>query len=129
MLSKPPQTKLQGVALLIQTMKQPLISWVFMVLMKKGVSRKVISRLTNLYQDNFSIIVVNNVAGKIIKNSRLSLRQGDIPSMFFFAYGIDPLISYLDKRLTGILIYSLPVLVPVQQDSNAPYLLLRRATV
>ena len=45
-------------------------------------------------------------------NRRLSLRQGDIPSMFFFAYGIDPLITYLEKRLAGILVSTLPVLGP-----------------
>jgi hypothetical protein len=91
------------------------MSWVFMVLLKKGVSRMVISRLTNLYQDNLSIIAVNNVADKIIKNSRLSLRQGD---MFFFAFGIDPLITYLEKKLTGILITSLPQLSPVSEHSR-----------
>ena len=92
-----------------------VMSWVFQVLKKKGLAEAVIKRLNNLYQDNLSIIVVNNVEGKCIKNNRLSLRQGDIPSMFFFAYGIDPLITYLDNRLTGILITSLPVLGPAPQ--------------
>ena len=55
-------------------------------------------------------------------NRRLSLRQGDVPSMFFFAYGIDPLINYLEKRLSGILISSLPVLGPVQEGSTSPTL-------
>ena len=63
-----------------------------------------ISCLQNLYKDNLSIIVVNNIEGKCIKNTRMSLRQGDVPSMFFFAYGIDPLITYMERRLTGILI-------------------------
>ena len=39
--------------------------------------------------------------------------------MFFFAFGIDPLITYLDKRLSGILIMSLPVLGPVPHDSSS----------
>ena len=89
-----------------------VMTWVFMVLKKKGVSELVINRLKNLYEDNLSVIVVNNIEGKCVQNRRLSLRQGDVPSMFFFAYGIDPLISYLDRRLTGILICSLPVLGP-----------------
>jgi hypothetical protein len=38
--------------------------------------------------------------------------------MFFFAYGIDSLISYMECRLTGILIYSLPVHGPVIKESN-----------
>ena len=95
------------------------MSWVFLVLKKKGVSEGVLNRLRNLYSDNLSIIVVNNIEGKCVKNTRLSLRQGDIPSMFFFAYGIDPLISYLDKRLTGILIASLPVLGPVPANYSS----------
>ena len=101
-----------------------VMSWVFQVLKKKGLSEAVIKRLNNLYQDNISIIVVNSIEGKGIKNNRLSLRQGDIPSMFFFAYGIDPLIAYLEKRLTGILITSLPMLGPVPEfyevDKLAP---------
>ena len=54
-----------------------------------------------------------------MKNTRLSLRQGDVPSMFFFAYGIDPLISYLEKRLTGILVCSLPVSGPVPESTRS----------
>ena len=99
-----------------------VMSWVFMVLRKKGVCEGVIQRLQNLYHDNLSIVVVNNIGGKCVKNLRLSLRQGDIPSMFFFAFGIDPLITYLDKRLSGILITSLPVLGPVQVNSHADHL-------
>ena len=94
-----------------------VMSWVFMVLKKKGVSGLVIKRLKNLYEDNLSVIVVNNIEGKCIPNRRLSLRQGDVPSMFFFAYGIDPLISYLERRLAGILICSLPVLGPAVEGS------------
>jgi hypothetical protein len=45
-----------------------------------------------------------------------NLCQGEIPSMFFFAYGIDPLISYLDSRLSEILMTSLLVLGPVLQN-------------
>ena len=94
-----------------------VMDWVFLVLQKKGVSEAVINRLRNLYKDNISIVVVNNIEGKGVRNLRLSLRQGDIPSMYFFAYGIDPLITYLDRRLTGILITSLPVLGPVAEHS------------
>ena len=99
-----------------------VMSWVFLVLQKKGVSKEVISQLENLYQDNLSIVVVNNVGGKTISNNRLSLRQGDIPSMFFFAFGIDPLLTYLDKRLAGILITSLPQLGPVPEHSRSQVL-------
>ena len=86
-----------------------VMHWVFMVLLKKGLSDQVIARLMNLYRNNITIVVVNNVQGKALINHRLSLRQGDVPSMTWFAYGIDPLIHYLNKRLEGILIHSLPL--------------------
>ena len=40
--------------------------------------------------------------------------------MIFFAFGIDPLINYLDKRLAGILICSIPVFGPSTEDSCPP---------
>ena len=55
-------------------------------------------------------------------NIRLSLRQGDVPSMFFFAFGIDPLITYLERRLVGILITSLPLLGPAPENSRSTWL-------
>ena len=89
------------------------LEWVYKVLEKKGVPLKAIQRLRNLYKENVAVVVVNNIPGKCIKNVRQSLKQGDLPSMHFFGHGIDPLIIYLDKRLQGILITSLPVLGPV----------------
>ena len=70
-------------------------------------------RLQNLYRENVAVVVVNNIPGKSIKNVRQSLKQGDLPSMHLFSYGIDPLLFYLEKRLKGILIASLPVQGPV----------------
>ena len=90
------------------------LEWSLKVLRKKGLDEKVIKRLNNLYTDNISVIVVNNIQGKRVNNNRGSLRQGDLPSMHLFCYGIDPLIAYLDKRLKGILISSMPVQGPVQ---------------
>jgi hypothetical protein len=51
-----------------------------------------------------------------------SLRQGDVPSMFWFAAGIDPLLIYLERRLQGIPITSLPVLGPTNRDDPKPTL-------
>ena len=89
------------------------LDWVYKVLIRKGLDIRVINRLRNLYKDNITTVVVNNIEGKKVKNIRLSLRQGDIPSMVLFSYGIDPLLIYLEKRLQGILISSLPVQGPV----------------
>ena len=89
------------------------LDWVYMVLEKKGLPSQVIQRLKNLYRDNLAVVVVNNIPGKSVLNVRLSLKQGDLPSMHLFSYGIDPLLCYLEKRLRGILISSLPVQGPV----------------
>ena len=66
--------------------------------------------------NNITIVVVNNVLGKAFTNYRLSLRQGDVPSMDWFAYGI----NYLDKRLKVILIHSLPIHGPSPSGAAWP---------
>ena len=95
------------------------MEWVFMVLDKKGLDSQVIERLRNLYSDSRTIVMVNNVPGKVVENIRQSLRQGDLPSMHFFSFGIDPLLAYLEKRLQGIVISSLPVQGPVNRGQAA----------
>ena len=62
--------------------------------------------------DSSTVVMVNNIPGKVVSNIRQTLRQGDLPSMHFFSYGIDPLLVYLEERLQGILIASLPVQGP-----------------
>ena len=86
------------------------LSWCLQVLEKKGASPMLLRRLRNIYSKNLSIVVVNNIPGAAVENVRLTLRQGDIPSMELFSFGIDPLLSLLDRTLQGILISSLPVL-------------------
>ena len=93
-----------------------VMPWVQQVLEKKGLCREAINRASNLYKDSVSIIVVNNISGQVIPNTR----QGDKASMEWFTYGIDPIISYLEKRLTGILIHSLPVLGPLPKPPSPP---------
>ena len=84
-----------------------VMDWVKMVLAKKGMCEEAISRISN--SESLSIIVVNNVLGRYIKNIRHSIRQGDKASMEWFTYGIDPILTYLENRLQGILIHSLPL--------------------
>ena len=91
------------------------LSWCLKVLEKKGASQDFISRLKNLYSNNLSVVVVNNVPGAAVENIRLTLRQGDVPSMELFCFGIDPLIHRLDRVLQGILIASVPVQGPPLQ--------------
>ena len=97
-----------------------VMSWVKMVLAKKGLCEEALNRATNLYGDSLSIVVVNNVLGRAIPNIRESIRQGDKASMEWFTFGIDPVISYLEKRLTGILIHSLPIQGPVPRPLSPP---------
>ena len=59
-------------------------------------------------------MVVNNIVGKAVKNNRQSIRQRDKFSMELFSFGMDPILDYLERRLTGILIHSTPVQGPVQ---------------
>ena len=78
-----------------------IMSWLYSVLKKKGVAAEVIDRLGRLYENNISIVVVNNILGRAIRNKRQSLRQGDKPSMCWFSVAIDPLIYYLDDCMAS----------------------------
>ena len=74
-------------------------------------------RLRIYYEDSITIPIVNCIPGRGIKNKRLTLRQGDCPSSTWFGFGIDPLLIYLDRRLTGILIHSIPILGPTKKNN------------
>ena len=95
------------------------LDWVRLVLERKGLGGQVISRFLNLYREGFTIPMVNNTLGPRLSNIRLSLRQGDRPSGIWFCYGIDPLLTYLEDRLAGIVIHSLPVSGPAQLGQPA----------
>ena len=94
------------------------MSWVYEVLYKKGVHKEVIDRVRRIYSSSTTITVINNVPGCPLPNKRGSLRQGDVPSMFWFSIGIDPLLVYLEKRLTGIPISSLMVEGPCEENAG-----------
>ena len=40
-----------------------VLIWVLKVLRAKGISEAVINHLTNLYSNNYTIVVVNNIPG------------------------------------------------------------------
>jgi hypothetical protein len=98
------------------------MTWVRLVLRKKGMREEAINRVTNLYADGISIVVVNNILGRVVKNNRMSIRQGDKASMEWFTYGVDPIITYLERRLQGILIHALPILGPLPPPPAPPLL-------
>ena len=89
--------------------------WCYKVMSCKGLSDTVISRYRNLYDDNYSIVVVNNLQGRCVKNIRQSIRQGDKFAMELFAFGMDPILGYLEACLQGILINSIPAAGPLER--------------
>ena len=74
------------------------LSWCLKVLEKKGAAKGFLQRLTNLYSNNLSVVVVNNVAGAAVENLRLTLGQGDTQ---------------------GIIITSTPVVGPTKEHKAA----------
>ena len=92
------------------------LNWCLKVLEKKGACKELLTRLKNLYSNNYSIVVVNNILGAVVENIHLTLRQGDVPRMELFSFGIDPLLLLLERVLKGILICSTPVLGPTPPD-------------
>ena len=96
------------------------MQWVYEVLRRKGLHEEVISRYHNLYDQAATIVSVNNIQGRSFQNIRKSLRQGDLPSMHFFAYGIDPLLHLLERKLIGIPIFSRQVQGPCLEDGSHP---------
>ena len=98
------------------------MEWVYMVMAKKGVAQVVIDRIRRIYADSTTTVVVNNILGETFPNIRGSLRQGDVPSMYWFGVGIDPLLIYLDRRLAGIPIIALPAAGPTSEGAAGPVL-------
>ena len=97
-----------------------VLLWVLKVLKAKGMCNRAISHIKNLYSDNMTIVVVNNILGRKIHNNRWSIRQGDRPSSLLFCHGIDPHLTWLDSRLKGIPIYSCPISGPVLSHEQFP---------
>ena len=61
------------------------MDWVQLVLLRKGMAWEAVARITKLYYNNITFIVVNNKLGKTIENRRHSLRQGDKQAWSGFA--------------------------------------------
>ena len=97
-----------------------VLRWVLDVLRAKGLAEEAIKHIENLYSENITVVVVNNVPGRKFKNNRWSIRQGDRPSCILFCYGIDPHLDWLDRRLSGIPIYRMPAAGPVMRGDSFP---------
>ena len=97
-----------------------VLLWVLKVLEAKGLCQDAINHIKNLYSENQTIVVVNNLLGRRFTNNRWSIRQGDSdrPSSLLFCHGIDLHLFWLESRLKGIPIYSCPVSGPVLEDQQ-----------
>ena len=95
-------------------------TWCFQVMSRNGLDDEVIARYQNLYDNYISIIVVNGIKGRRIKNTRQSVRQGDKFSMAIFAFGMDPNLTYLDTPLKCILINTQVTQGPMTQTALQP---------
>ena len=93
------------------------MEWVFEVLKKKGLDPRAIGQLIRYYNNSITMPIVNNIPGRRIINQRMILRQCGCPSWTWFGFGINPLIIYLQNRLSGILIHSLPVIGPTKRKN------------
>ena len=76
------------------------------VLEAKGLDKEVINSILNLYSNNLTVGVFNNVQGSCFPNTRWSIRQGDRLSSILFCYGLDPHLDWLENQLRGIPIYT-----------------------
>ena len=103
---------------LIAAFNMVSMAWIALVLLKKGLSQINTNRFLYMYRDAVIRVIVNNQVGKEIKIKRC-VRQGAPPSMLLFLYNVDPVIVFLERRLTGILLYSMPVLGPVLPNQQA----------
>ena len=88
-------------------------------MLRLSIDQHVVRRVQNLYQESITI-VVNNQHGRVLLDKTGSLRHGGCASFERFCFGIVHLIIYLEKRLQGILLYSLPVHGPVLQGQHLP---------
>ena len=82
-----------------------VLDWVWLVLEHKGVRKTTLDRLKRLYSGGITIPVVNNVQGKAVHDLRHALRQGGLGSMDWFAYGVDPLLTFLETLLGVVKVY------------------------
>ena len=94
------------------------MDWVFKVLEKKGLSHLAIERIKRYYENSVTVPIIHCKPGKIIHKKRLTLRQGDCPSSLWFGYAIDPLLIYLERRLSGIPLHSKPCFGPTKSNSK-----------
>ena len=91
------------------------LPWAWRVLERKGMKEATLSRLKRLYDDGIVIPVVNSIQGQAIHDVRNSLKQGGVGSMDWFSVAIDPLLVYLENRLSGIPVVSIPVSGPTAE--------------
>ena len=101
-----------------------LEGWTWKVFEAKGASPDFINTMKALYTDpdgaGFCIPVINNDKSKRVRNIRKLLKQGDRVSTTLYNYSVDPLLTYLEKRLQGITIFKQKTLGPKHPKFGFP---------
>ena len=95
-----------------------VLTWVLKVLLAKGLDQEIINSILNIYGNNLTVVVVNNIQGSCFPNTRWSIRQGDRPSSLLFCYGLDPHLDWLENRLRGISTYTSNFFSPSTSTEN-----------
>ena len=90
------------------------VKWIWKVLERKKCSQAYIGTLKAIYEvaECYVINIINNEQQKPILNRRKNIRQGDRTSTILFAFGIDPLLGFLSKRLQGHVYHKLAAAGP-----------------
>ena len=101
-----------------------LEGWTWRVFEAKGASPTFIATMKALYTDpegaGYCIPVINNEKMPRVKNIRKILRQGDRVSCTLYNYSVDPLLTYLERRLQGITYHKLKTHGPKHPKLGGP---------
>ena len=85
------------------------LKWTWKTLLKKKCSPIFCETLKKLYElsPSFLICSINNQQQGRIQNKRCNIKQGDRASTTLYCFSTSPMLSYLQKRLQGILYHKL----------------------
>ena len=98
------------------------LSWTWKTLRKKKCSPTFCETMRKLYQESPSYIIctINNQQQSRILNKRGSIKQGDRASTALYCFSTSPFLSYLQKRLQGIMYHKLSTEGPAHPILGPP---------
>ena len=99
------------------------LKFVCQVLRKKGVCEEVLDIIKRLYERGTTRVSVNNILRNPIKNIMESLWQGDLLSIIWIILAMEPLLKSLKRLLKGIVVRTIQVEGPLNENETGPLLL------